>query len=198
MDTRTLLSCVSLVAALWPIPAMAQSRVNIPEFTVGGSVPQICVLEAPQLAAGAMVNFRGINGNSLQIDQLIFPGTLATRAASASVEFAAVCTFPHRLRIESQNNGLWRTSELATTPAGGFAYAVPYRAEVTWGDNNRTLEADALSRRAVERRLSMVQATSGKINLRIVIDQGASNTQNNAPLIAGYYGDTLRIVVEPQ
>lgn len=179
-------------------PAAAQTRVSTAAFPVGGSAPQICALQAPQLAAGAMVNFRGLSGDTLQIDHLVDPGTLSTSAASASVEFAAVCTYPHRLRVESQNNGLWRTSELATTPASGFTYAVPYRAEVTWGDNSGALNADALSRRMVERQLLIDEATSGKVRLQIVIDQGASNTRNNAPLIAGYYGDTLRIVVEPQ
>jgi len=39
---------------------------------------------------------------------------------------------------------------------------------------------------------------AGTLELRIEIQQGASNVRANAPVIAGYYGDTLRIVLEPQ
>ena len=104
-------------AAAAALPAAAQTRSATTSMPVVGSAPQICVLQPPRLAPGAQVNFRGLSGETLQIDQMVDSTTLAANAASASVQFDAVCSFPHRLRIESQNNGLWRTSELAAIPS---------------------------------------------------------------------------------
>ena len=179
-------------------PVAAQTRVATTDMPVTGFAPQICALQPPRLAPGAQVNFRGLSGETLQIDQMADSTTLATNAASASLQFDAVCTFPHRLRVESQNNGLWRTTEIAPVPASDFTYAVPYRAELSWAGTNAALDADALSRRVNERRLLVDEPSAGTLQLRIVIEQGASNVRANAPLIAGYYGDTLRIVLEPQ
>jgi hypothetical protein len=190
-----LLASVAVTAAM---PAAAQTRSATTNMPVIGSAPQICVLQPPRLAPGAQTNFRGLSGETLQIDQMVDSTTLATNAASASVQFDAVCSFPHRLRIESQNNGLWRTSELPPIPAAGFTYAVPYRAEVSWAGVNTALDADALSRRIAERGVTIDRPGAGTLELRIEIQQGASNVRANAPVIAGYYGDTLRIVLEPQ
>ncbi|WP_423603662.1 hypothetical protein [Sphingomonas sp. MS122] len=189
---------LAIALAAGASPVAAQTRTATTELPVIGFAPQICALQPPRLAPGAQVNFRGLSGETLQIDQMVDSTTLATNAASASLQFDAVCTFPHRLRVESQNNGLWRTTEIAPVPASGFTYAVPYRAELSWAGTNAALDADALSRRVNERRLLVEEPSAGTLQLRIVIEQGASNVRANAPLIAGYYGDTLRIVLEPQ
>lgn len=165
---------------------------------VAGSAPQICTMEQATLAAGSQDNFRTLAGNLLQIDTLVDPRTLATNAASAQIEFAAVCNFPHRIRLESENNGLWQTDGSMNQPAEGFAYALPYQAALTWGEVNGVLSADANVRRMSERRFNIDQATAGAIELRITIEPGASNTRANAPVLAGYYGDTLRIFLEPR
>jgi hypothetical protein len=190
------LAAIALAAGT--MPAAAQTRVATATMPVVGSAPQICAIQPPRLAPGAQVNFRGLSGETLQIDRMVDSTTLATNAASAQVQFDAVCTFPHRLRVESQNNGLWRTSETAAVPAAGFTYAVPYRAELSWGGNNIALDADAIARRVSEQRLLVDEPSAGTLQLRIVIQQGASNVRANAPVIAGYYGDTLRLVLEPR
>lgn len=190
-----LLAPVAMTVAL---PAVAQTRSATSNMPVIGSAPQICALQPPRLAPGAQTNFRGLSGETLQIDQMADSTTLAANAARASIQFEAVCSFPHRLRLESQNNGLWRTSELAAIPSGDFTYAVPYRAEVSWAGVNTALDADALSRRVAERGVTIDRPGAGTLELRIEIQQGASNVRANAPVIAGYYGDTLRIVLEPQ
>lgn len=179
-------------------PGMAQTRVATAVMPVVGSAPQVCTLQPPRLSPGAQVNFRGLSGETLQIDQMVDSATLATNAGSAQVQFDAVCTFPHQLRVESQNNGLWRTSETATRPAPGFTYAIPYRAELSWAGSNTALDADALARRVSEQRLAIDEPSAGTVQLRIVIQQGASNVRANAPVVAGYYGDTLRLVLEPR
>jgi hypothetical protein len=178
--------------------AAAQTATDARIFPVSGNAPQVCAVQAPRLAAGAQINFRGLSGNTLQIDQLVDPTTLATNAASADIQFDAVCNFPHQIRVESQNNGLWQTIERGATPPDGFAYAIPYRASVSWGDVTGALEADARVRRIVEQRLNVDEATAGVILIRVVIEAGASNTNNKAPLVAGFYGDTLRLFVEPR
>jgi hypothetical protein len=180
-----------------PGAVKAQSQVATRTAPVVGNAPNVCVLQQPRLAQGAQNNFRGLNGNTLQIDALVDPTTLATRAASAELRFNAVCNFPHRLRVEAQNNGLWRNGA-SVLPPQGFAYAIPYQAQLSWGTGTVLLNADAQIRRIHEERIVVDQATAGEVQLRVEIQPGASNVQSNAPVIAGNYGDLLRVTLEPQ
>ncbi|MFL6845711.1 MAG: hypothetical protein ACJ8ER_12610 [Allosphingosinicella sp.] len=183
------------------LPAAAAAQVVAPvtrSVPVIASTPAVCAIREPNVAAGGQINFRGLNGNLLQIDHLVDPATLAVAAASVDVTFEAVCNYPHRIRVEAQNNGLWRSSERPPAPPPGFAYAVPYRATIDWGLEHGRLEADAKVRRIAERSITVDHPTSGEINLRLEIEAGASNVQGHAPLLAGSYGDTLRITLEPQ
>jgi hypothetical protein len=187
----------SSFAILAASPAFGQKD-SSQAMPVVAHAPQICAVEQPQLTGGAHVNFRGLNGSTLQIDQLVDPATLAIRAASVNVKFAAVCNYPHRVSIETQNNGLWQTSERSAVPAPGFAYAIPYRATIDWGSAHGELQADAKTRKINDRSLLVGEPSAGDIVLRLEIEAGASNIQANAPLLAGFYGDTLRVIVEPQ
>ncbi len=193
---RTLLLTILSGLAL-PGAAHAQSQVASRTAPVVGNAPNVCVLQQARLTQGAQNNFRGLNGNTLQIDVLIDPSTLATRAASAELRFDAVCNFPHRLRIEAQNNGLWRNTGLAQPPQG-FAYAIPYQASLRWGTGTAYLNADAQIRRLHEEQMVVGQPTVGEVQLRLDIQPGASNIQANTPVIAGIYGDVLRVTLEPQ
>jgi hypothetical protein len=187
-----------LLAALAPGMACAQGATSTRSMTVNANAPPVCAIQEPTLAAGGQINFRGLNGNTLQIDHLVDPATLGAAGASANVKFDAVCNYPHRIKVEAQNNGLWQTSERSAVPPEGFAYAVPYTATIDWGLEHGRLEADAKVRRIHERSITVNRPTSGEINLRLEIEAGASNVQANAPLLAGFYGDTLRITLEPQ
>jgi hypothetical protein len=185
--------------ALPAAAAHAQSSNSVASnFGVTGSVPGACAVGPPLLAAGRQVNFRGLNGTTLQIDEMVNPATLSTNAASVEVRFEAVCTFPHRLRVETQNNGLWQTIERGATAPEGFGNAVPYRADVRWADTNLRLNADAGVRRIADNSVFVDGAGIGDLLLRLEIDAGATNEHANAPLLAGTYGDTLRITLEPQ
>ena len=161
-------------------------------------MPGTCAVGSPQLAAGRQVNFRGLNGTTLQIDQMVDPATLSTNAASVEVRFDAICTFPHRLKVETQNNGLWPTSERGAQSPQGFGNAIPYRADLTWADQTLRLNADAGVRRIADNSVFVPGVGMGDILLRLEIDPGATNAQANAPLLAGVYGDTIRITLEPQ
>lgn len=190
---------ISLFAALVaPGLAAAQSSEETRTLDITGEVPGACTLGAPRLASGAQVNFRGINGNTLPIDQLVDTTTLSTQPASTEIGFDAVCAFPHRLRLETQNNGLWRTSERTSTAPDGFGDAVPYRATIQWASQNLQIVADARLRRVASGLLFVSGTASGTLRLRLEIDAGATNHRANAPLVAGTYGDTLRITLEPQ
>jgi hypothetical protein len=182
------------------VSAQAQTQNQQPvqsrSFPVRGSSPNICVLQAPSVAAGAQVNFRGLNGTLLQIDALVDPATLATNAASVELRFDAVCNFPHRLKVEALNNGLWRNASGAAPQ--GFASAIPYQARFNWGQQTLLLNADAQIRRFNEQTLRVADPTAGTVSMRFEIQPGASNVQSNAPVIAGTYAETLRITLEPQ
>jgi hypothetical protein len=167
-------------------------------MTVTGSAPQICTVQNPVIGQGALINFRSLNGTTLQIDQLADPKTLATSAAVADVTFAAVCNYPHRIVLESDNNGLWRGGAAGAPPPPGFADGVPYTATLIWGVINSRFEADATSRRIHQSTIPVDQATAGDIQIHLAILPGSSNLRANAPLIAGEYSDTLRVTVEPQ
>jgi hypothetical protein len=178
--------------------ASAQTQTATAALPVSGNTPQVCAVRNPTLAPGAQINFLGLSGNTLQIDRMVDSTTLSTSAASVDVRFNAVCNYPHRLRLESQNNGLWQTGQITGTPPAGFGTAVPYRAAFSWGSVNGELDTDAQSRRIADQRFNIDNATAGMILLHISIAPGASNLRSNAPLLAGYYSDTLRIFVEPQ
>lgn len=189
-----------IVASLAMAPAMAvaQSSVDTRNFTVIGNVPGGCALGTPEVAAGEQINFRGINGNTLQIAELVDPYTLSTKAASVQVSFDAVCNFPHTLSLESQNNGLFQTFEFSQDPAEGFGDGVPYTANVDWSDENLILLADARERRVAESRIFIDSTSAGELILRLDIGSGATNLRNFSPLLAGIYGDTIRITLEPR
>lgn len=190
-----------LLCAIAALPSAAAAQMVAPvtrSVPVIASAPAVCSIQEPELAAGGQINFKGINGNTLQIDHLVDPATLGAAGASANVTFDAVCNYPHRIRVEAQNNGLWQTSERSPAPPPGFAYAVPYSATIEWGLEHGRLDADAKVRRIAERSITVNRPTSGEIRLRLEIEAGASNVQANAPLLAGYYGDTIRITLEPQ
>jgi len=187
-----------LLFATMTTAAFAQAGLESRAMTVDASVPGFCAVGPAQLAEGAMVNFRGLNGNALQIDALVDPATMSTQGASVGLRLDAQCSIPHRLRIETQNNGLWQTLEQSREAADGFASAVPYRAIVRWGAETVTMNADAQVRRISESSIAVATSVVGDILLRLEIDPGATNASTNAPLLAGHYGDSLRITLEPR
>ena len=179
-------------------PALAQSRVATQDLGVTGSAPAVCSLQNGQLQTGGLINITGLDGDVLRIQNLTDSQTLAARAASASIKFFAMCNFPHQVRIESQNNGLWPTDSRQSSSVPGFTTAIPYRASLTWGPAAGALDANANVRRLIERRVAVDQPVVGEVQMRIEIASGASNTVVNAPVVAGTYGDTVRIYLEPR
>ena len=113
------------------------------------------------------------------------------------MRFDAVCNFPHQLRVEASNNGLFRTATATAAPQG-FASAIPYQARFNWGQQTLLLNADAQIRRFNEQSIRVTDPTAGNLSMRFEIQPGASNVQSNAPVIAGNYAETLRITLEPQ
>ena len=195
---RRLTLAAAVLAGSLSASALGQTAPNVRSFPVVGNAPEVCALEQGAIQPGQLVNFNGLDGDTLQILQLVDTQTLAARPARAQLTFSAVCNFPHRVRIESQNNGLWPTDGRLISDAPGFATALPYQASVQWGPTNGRLEADAKVRRLVEERINVDVPTAGEFKLLLELDAGASNTQVNAPVLAGVYGDTLRIFLEPR
>lgn len=189
---------LSLFAVL-AFPALsAPAHAATGNVGIDGSVAEQCSLQQARQGPGALVNFNGIEGDTLSVVQLLDSRTLAAQSASATLSFAAVCNYPHRIRIESQNNGLWPTDGRQATDAPGFATALPYAATVQWGSASGSLQADAKVRRLVDQRIAIDAATAGDLVLSLSMAAGASNAGSNAPVLAGAYGDTLRIYLEPR
>ena len=194
---KSLLLPLILLSSAATAQVSDQQPVQSRSFPVTGNSPSICVLQAPTVAGGAQINFRGLNGTLLQIDSLVDPTTLATKAASVELRFDGVCNFPHQLRVEASNNGLFRTATATAAPQG-FASAIPYQARFNWGQQTLLLNADAQIRRFNEQSIRVTDPTAGNLSMRFEIQPGASNIQSNAPVIAGNYAETLRITLEPQ
>lgn len=194
--------CLIAVTAALVTPAAAQSQqqalVQSQSLTVAGSTPQVCTLAQGDLRTGQLVNFRGTDGDTLRVLQLIDPKTLAAQSARATVMMGAVCNFPHRVRVESQDNGLWPVEGPLAPTTPDFATALPYRVSFDWADRTGLLEADARVRRAHETRADVDTPAVGDLTLTIEMDAGASNTLIGAPVLAGVYSDTLRIYLEPR
>lgn len=191
------LMIAGLLASLTAAGAAHAATSSSLPMSVTANAPEVCTVQQPVLGQGALVNFQALSGTNLRIDQMVDPATLATAAASASVSFDAVCNLPHRIRLQSDNNGLWRTTTTAAAPAG-FADGVPYTAQLTWGSISNTFRADATARKINFEDIPVDLPTAGKIVINLTIQAGDSNLRANAPLIAGIYGDTLRLTVEPQ
>ncbi len=191
-------SLLLIPLALIAAPAAAQSLTATTTMPVTGSVPQVCAMQQGSIQSGSLVNIAGLDGDTLRIIQFVDPSTLSVKAASATISFDAVCNFPHAVRVESSNNGLWPVDGRITQVPGGFAYAVPYTAQVTWGLANAQFSADAKTRRIAQQTINVAAPAAGQLNLRIEIAEGASNVENRAPVIAGTYVDTVRIFLEPR
>lgn len=165
---------------------------------ISGFVARQCSFGDAAISGRLPLNFTSGGTNALRIVALTDPVTLTTAPASIVITFSGACSQPHRVTLESQNNGLWRTGAgLAATPAG-FGDAVPYTATLQWPPGNLALQADATSQHIHESALNVGQAVAGPFTLQIEIRAGATNRTAYAPLIAGGYGDTLRLKVEPQ
>ncbi len=165
---------------------------------VTGSVPRTCAMGEGKISAGSLNNIAGLDGDTLRIIQFTDPATLQVRSASVTIGFDAVCNFPHEVRIESANNGLWPVDRRVADRPEGFAYAVPYTARVNWGPVDSLFNADAKIRTQSQQVVAVSDAVAGEFRLRFQIEDGASNVENRAPLIAGAYVDTVRIYLEPR
>jgi len=194
---RALAGAAALGALASGGAAVADSVTAARTMAVSGSTPEICALQPGAVQTGSLVNMTGLDGDTLRVAQFADPRTLAVRAADATLSISAVCNFPHKVRVQSENNGMWPGDGSQKLDANGFTSAVPYRARVTWNGASNTLETDARVRHQVEDELSVNSPAVGNVELHVEIAPGASNSQANAPLLAGTYTDTLRIFLEP-
>ncbi|MFO1255486.1 MAG: hypothetical protein U1E37_07430 [Sphingomonadaceae bacterium] len=175
--------------------ASSTASQNLP---VIGRVPRTCSILQGRIQPGGLNNIAGLDGDTLRIIQFTDPATLAVRSASASINFDAVCNFPHQVRIESQNNGLWPVDERISDRPAGFAYAVPYTADLSWGPITGRFATTGKARALSQQVFPVENAVAGNLSLRIAIEDGASNVETRAPLVAGTYVDTVRIYLEPR
>ncbi|MDL2352770.1 MAG: hypothetical protein QFC78_07980 [Pseudomonadota bacterium] len=198
------ISLFILAALAGTTPALAAetsgnaTSIAVRTLPVTGSVPRTCAMGEGKIAPGSLNNFAGLDGDTLRIIEFTDPATLQVRAASITIGFDAVCNFPHEVRIESQNNGLWPVDQRVSGRPEGFAFAVPYSARINWGPVDAQFDANAKIRNPTQQLVAVNDAVAGEFRLRIQIEDGASNVETRAPLIAGAYVDTVRIYLEPR
>lgn len=168
------------------------------DMGVSANAPPVCVIaNQSSQRIRPLVNTTAAGSAAVQITALVDVGTMSTAAAQVEVSFDAMCNFPHRLNVASENNGLFRSANAAAPPSG-FGSAVPYTADVRWGDQTLAFNANAKIRSRFEDRLLIGQPASGAIVLAFNVLPGATNAQNGAPLASGIYSDILTLTVEPQ
>lgn len=192
--------CIAAMGLASAAPAAAQESTltDSADYEVIGFTPVVCTLSLDEGGSLTLQNFRAADANVYQIDQLVSPDTLSTRAATFEVTLAGVCNAAHRIRVESRNNGLWQLSQTPPNRPDGFATAIPYAVTASWSDRQISLLADAGVREFREEVVPIDRPVNGDLLLRFAIDEGATNLAANAPLVAGSYVDTLTIVLEPQ
>lgn len=192
------LPILGLLVSLWSSPLLAQSGEEEREMAVTGNAPQICSVARPGSDGNQQLyNFRYSEGDALQVVDLVDSQTLATQAAQAVLRFDVVCTVPHRVILESENNGFWPLAGPVRANDDNFASALPYLARIEWAGRTNQLEADAQIRRLTEQRLEVGEAAVGQLELIVELEAGASNVARGAPVLSGSYTDTLRITLEP-
>jgi hypothetical protein len=201
--SKQLLFVALVCGCAFPAGAFAQTTTPATAATsvlplgVDASAPQWCsfIATGSGLAPlSATSNASELSASEVRIVDLVDQATLSTRAASATIGVEAACNYPHRVTIRSQNNGLRR----ATTSTGaGIASAVPYTANLNWGDVGLSFFADGLSESQQERNVETTGAVSGQLVVEIKIIAGATNLGPNRPLGAGEYSDVISIEVGP-
>jgi hypothetical protein len=175
-------------------PGLIDSR----DMGVSANTPDVCIISNQNNGRiRPLVNATTSGAAAVEIASLIDRGTMSTAAAQVEVVFDAMCNFPHKLNVISDNNGLFRPINAAPAVAG-FASAVPYTADVTWGGQTLNFEANAQRRGLNQADLLVAEPAAGSIVLQFNVLPGATNAQNGAPLAAGIYSDVIRLSVEPQ
>ena len=190
---------VAAATLAWTCAAQAQpAPSNAKDLGVSGSIPNLCVLgQFSQSDITPLVNAASIGTGTVEILNLRDETTLSTASASISLAFDGMCNYPHRLSLESSNNGLFRTNA-TTENVAGFGTAIPYTATISWGGVDTVFEAYA-TRRGISNKSQLIASPSaGALQLSVLIRAGATNTRDGAPLVGGLFSDTLRITVEPQ
>jgi hypothetical protein len=168
------------------------------DMGVSANTPDVCIISNQNNGRiRPLVNATTSGAAAVEITTLIDRGTMSTAAAQVEVSFDAMCNFPHKLNVISDNNGLFRPINAAQAVAG-FASAVPYTADVTWGGQTLAFEANAQRRGVAQADLIIAEPAAGSIVLQFNVLPGATNAQNGAPLAAGIYSDVIRLSVEPQ
>ena len=197
-------ACLSAtVAALWlAVPGASSAQdagtTDSADYQVAGLTPVVCTLSLSGAGNDRLLNVRAADRNVYQIDQMLSPDTLSTRAAAFEVTLDGVCNSAHQVRLESVNNGLWQLSETPPARPAGFGTAVPYEVTARWSEREIRLSADAGVRQLRGQVVPIGEPASGEMVLSFEIREGATNLAANAPLVAGAYVDTLTIVLEPQ
>lgn len=200
MTRRAHVLTLALAALLAGPPVLAaetDSR-NEVNYDVAGRTPVVCTLTTDNSGTRSLVNFRAVDQNIFQIDQMVSPASLSTQAASFDLTLSGVCNSAHVIRLESLNNGLWQVSELPATRPQGFGSAIPYEVSTRWSEQQADLSADAGVRQTRRVTVPVASPASGPLTLHFEIRQGATNLHANAPIIAGAYSDTLTVILEPQ
>lgn len=176
----------------------APSTIDQRDMGVTASTPDVCIISNQNNGRiRPLVNATTAGAAAVEITSLIDRGTMSTAAAQVEVVFDAMCNFPHKLNVISDNNGLFRPINAAPSVAG-FASAVPYTADVTWGGQTLAFEANAQRRGVSQADILVTEPAAGSIVLQFSVLPGATNTSNGAPLAAGIYSDVIRLTVEPQ
>lgn len=190
---------LAIVATLVASAATAApGLIDTRDMGVSANTPDVCIISNQNNGRiRPLVNATTSGSAAVEITSLIDRGTMSTAAAQVEVSFDAMCNFPHKLNVISDNNGLFRPINAAQVVAG-FASAVPYTADVTWGGQTLAFEATAQRRGLAQADLIIAEPSAGSIVLQFNVLPGATNAQNGAPLAAGIYSDVIRLSVEPQ
>ncbi len=180
------------LASAWAEDGHNQTQTQ--KFAIQGNAQPVCnFLPAQSAQASNMAIGTGLSAqNTLNVNQLVDPGTAQLLPASISVTMKGMCNHPHTITITTQNGGLH--SQNKVSPSSAFADHVNYNATVSWGSSVSQFRTSGVKGQGAPESAAS-GPFAGELRLDIAINHSDAG---QLPLIADTYAENLIIKFKPQ
>lgn len=184
----------ALLAGLAALPVVAWAQSATQDVTLTASVPRYCGFTGSPAISNA-ANISGVShaaGSS--VVEITSPTTSDGFLNGFGFKFRvnAICNHPSQLTLVTLGGGLKDATPEAVV-SGSFLNRIDYNALATWADAPQVSISTTGAAGASSGPQLQATAAIGQIEISV------SHVPNlSAPVLAGVYSDTLRVVVAPQ
>lgn len=176
---------------LFSVEVHAESDASM-EFTIKGTAEKVCIMPSPSQTGG---NNAGLNGQIIEIDDMINDANASLNQASITITFEDVmCNYAAEVVLKSLNGGMIRTSNTDVVPvgdSGNFIDEIDYNVVAHWG--SLTLPDFSTAKQSDNYSVTMNAGGANKADL--VLDIMINEVSD--PVLLGQYQDDLIIEVGP-